>query len=140
MQPRESKKDRRKCMLRNCNHTREFYEPDRKVGVCRKCKLIYFNKKDLKKIVDSQEVEQTITSISKLLEMIRIHAELHDIELIFEGFLSSLSQYEAKFNDLNLKFKEAFDKNLFEDFTKINEKLLGKHLNNLGWCKIDFIN
>ena len=50
MQPRESKKDRRKCMLRNCNHTREFYEPNRKLGICSKCKLIYFNKKDLKKI------------------------------------------------------------------------------------------
>ena len=82
--------------------------------------------------MDSQEVEQTITFISKLLEMMRIHAELHDIELIFEGFLNSLSQYEAKLKDLNLKFKEAFDKNSFEVFTEINEKLLGKHLHNLG--------
>ena len=75
--------------------------------------------------MDAQEVEQTITSISKLLEMIRIHTDLHDIELIFERFLSSLSQYEAKFNDLNLKFKEALERNSFEDFTEINEKLLG---------------
>lgn len=84
------------------------------------------------KIVDAQEVEQTIKFISKLLEIMRIHSEVYDIELKFKGFLNSLCQYETKLNDLNLQFNEAFMKDSFELYAEINEKLLGKNLDDLN--------
>ena len=57
----------------------------------------------------------------------RIHSEIYDIELAFKGFMNSLCQYEAKLKDLNLKFNEAFIKDSFENYTEINDKLLGKN-------------
>ena len=49
-------------------------------------------------------------------------------KLVYPPYLECGVYYTATLDYLNLKFKEAFEKNSYEDFTEINEKLLGKHL------------
>ena len=52
-------------------------------------------------------MEQSIWLVSKLLEIMRDHSEVNDIEFIYKGFLNSLHEFELKLNDLNVKFTQA---------------------------------
>ena len=75
-------------------------------------------------IATAKEVEQSITFVSKIIEMMRLHSEQHNIEFIYRGFGSTLNEFEKKLNTLNLNFVKAIEKNSIEDYNGINLKVL----------------
>ena len=79
-------------------------------------------------IATAEEVEQSITFVSKIIEMMRLHSELHNIEFIYRGFGSTLNEFEKKLNTLNSNFVMAIEKNSIEDYNDINLKILCKFI------------
>ena len=79
-------------------------------------------------IVSAKEVDQSIRFVSRILEMMRVHSEEHNIEFIYRGFRGLLNEFENKINILSSKCGEAIEKNSVEGWNHINKKVLSKNL------------
>ena len=145
----------------NCNNRWEFYDSVKKISFCRECKLSYFclnealvininlrnNLKrlyllyqiniNLKLIIDAQEVKDTIEFISKILEIMKIHAKVYNIDHIYNGFSDDLHTYEERMLIISNKITDATESTLIEQYACINREAIGKNI--LYSCIIIFI-
>ena len=78
-------------------------------------------------IVDHDEVDRSIKFISDVLKAMSNHVKMSRIELVYEGFVDSLREYEARRLELIKEFEKATVKNSIEEYTDIVTKISGKH-------------
>ena len=78
-------------------------------------------------IVDQDEVDRSIKFVSDVLKAMSDHVKVSRIELVYEGFVDWLREYEARLLDLIKEFKKAAEKDSIEEYTEIVTKISGKH-------------
>ena len=79
------------------------------------------------KIVDQNEVDRSIKFVSDVLKAMSDHVKVSRIELVYEGFVDSLREYEARLHELIKGFEKAAEKDSIEEYTEIITKISGKH-------------
>ena len=78
-------------------------------------------------IVDQDEVDRSIKFVSDVLKAMSDHVKVSRIELVYEGFVDSLREYESRLHDLIKWFEKAAEKDSIEEYTDIVAKISGKH-------------
>ena len=78
-------------------------------------------------IVDQDEVDRSIKFVNDVLKAMSDHVKVSRIELVYEGFVDWLREYEARLHELIKEFKKAAEKDSFEEYTEIVTKISGKH-------------
>ena len=78
-------------------------------------------------IVDQDEVERSIKFVSDVLKAMSDHVKVSRIELVYEGFVDSLREYEARLHELVKGFEKAAEKDSIEEYTEIVTKISGKN-------------
>ena len=78
-------------------------------------------------IVDQDEVDRSIKFVSEVLKAMNDHVKVSRIELVYEGFVDSLREYEARLHELVKEFEKAAEKDSIEEYTEIVTKISGKY-------------
>ena len=78
-------------------------------------------------IVDQDEVDRSIKFVSDVLKAMSDHVKVSRIELVYEGFVDRLREYEARLYELAKGFEKAAEKDSIEEYTEIVTKISGKH-------------
>ena len=78
-------------------------------------------------IVDQDEADRSIKFVSDVLKAMSDHVKVSRIELVYEGFVDSLREYEARLYELVKGFEKAAEKDSIEEYTEIVTKISGKH-------------
>ena len=78
-------------------------------------------------IVDQDEVERSIKFVSDVLKAMSDHVKVSRIELVYEGFVDWLREYEARLHELVKGFEKAAEKDFIEEYTEIVTKISGKN-------------
>ena len=78
-------------------------------------------------IVDQDEVDRSIKFVSDVLKAMSDHVKVIRIELVYEGFVDWLREYEARLLELVKGFEKAAEKDSIEEYTEIFTKISGKH-------------
>ena len=78
-------------------------------------------------IVDQDEADRSIKFVSDVLKAMSDHVKVSRIELVYEGFVDSLREYEARLHELIKGFEKAAEKDSIEEYTEIVTKISGKH-------------
>ena len=78
-------------------------------------------------IVNQDEVDRSIKFVSDVLNAMSDHVKVIRIELVFEGFVDWLREYEARLLELVKGFEKAAEKDSIEEYTEIVTKISGKH-------------
>ena len=78
-------------------------------------------------IVDQDEVDRSIKFVSNVLKAISDHVKVSRIELVYEGFVDSLREYEVRLHQLIKGYEKAAEKDSIEEYTEIVTKISGKH-------------
>ena len=84
-------------------------------------------------IVDHDEVDRSIKFVSDVLKAMSDHVKVSRIELVYEGFVDWLREYEARLHELVKGFEKAAEKDSIEEYTEIVTKISGK----LKWIFLD---
>ena len=79
------------------------------------------------KIVDQDEADRSIKFIRDVLKAMSDHVKVSRIELVYEGFVDWLREYEARLYELIKEFKKATEKDSIEEYTEIVTKISGKY-------------
>ena len=88
-------------------------------------------------IIDAQEVKDTIEFIFKILEIMKNHAKVYNIDHIYNGFSDDLHTYEERMLIISNKITDATESTLIEKYACINKEAIGKNI--LYSCIIIFI-
>ena len=112
--------------------TREYYYKETKKAVCLECKLSYYSKCKLVKIdggkiVDHDEADRSIKFVSDVLKAMSDHMKVNKIELVYEGFVDWLREYEVRLHELIKRFEKAAENDSIEEYTEIVTKISSKH-------------
>ena len=75
--------------------------------------------------MDTQEIEDAINIISKMLDAMHYHAQIHNIDRIYNGFSGSINAYKDRLSDIGKRFKIAIVSNSFEEFPLFNNEVIG---------------
>ena len=78
-------------------------------------------------IVDHDEVDRSIRFVSDVLKAMSDHVKVSRIELVYEGFVDWLREYEARLLELIKGFEKAAEKDSIEEYTEIVTKVPGKN-------------
>ena len=78
-------------------------------------------------IVDQDEADRSIKFVSDVLKAMSDHVKVSRIELVYEGFVDSLREYETRLHELVKGFEKAAEKDSIEEYTEIVTKISGKH-------------
>ena len=78
-------------------------------------------------IVDQDEVDRSIKFVSEVLKAMSDHVKVSRIELVYEGFVDWLREYEERLHELVKGFEKAAEKDSIEEYTEIVTKISGKH-------------
>ena len=79
-------------------------------------------------ITEEQEVKDTIGFISEILEAMNNHANVHNIDLVYNGFLHDLHAYEERLSNITKKITDAIESASIEKYEEINKEAIGKNI------------
>ena len=78
-------------------------------------------------IVDQDEADRSIKFVSDVLKAMSDHVKASRIELVYEGFVDSLREYEVRLHELVKESEKAAENDSIEEYTEIVTKISGKH-------------
>ena len=88
--------------------------------------------------MDTQEIEDAINIVSKMLDAMNYHAQIHNIDSIYNGFSDSIHAYKNRLSDIDNRLKIAIVSNSFEQYPLFNNEVIGidLYLNNYSHIEL----
>ena len=90
--------------------------------------------------MDTQEIEDAINIVSKMLDAVNYHAQIHNIDSIYNGFSDSIHAYKNRLSDIDNRLKIAIVSNSFEQYPLFNNEVIGidlyLYLNNYSHIEL----
>ena len=77
--------------------------------------------------MDTQEIEDVINIVSKMLDAMNYHAQIYNIDRIYNGFSDSIQAYKDRLSEIDQRLKIAIVSNSFEQYQLFSNEVIGKY-------------
>ena len=100
-----------------------FYCADRPVAVCNKCRLLFYNKCKMERVISAEEVQQALKILKQSLEKIFGYSKVHDLDTHISGFKEELSEFMLQLDKLEAEANEAVSNDKYREYTELAKRI-----------------
>ena len=100
-----------------------FYCADRPVAVCNKCRLLFYNKCKMERVISTEEVQQALKILKQSLEKIFEYSQVHDLDTHIAGFKEELSGFRLQLDKLEAEADEAIRNHRYTEYNALAKRI-----------------